>query len=53
MIIVITYMDEKTKTRLVSHGVDAETLENIILPQVSPKEVNAFFDYEIGEYVIL
>jgi hypothetical protein len=38
--------------RLVSHGVDEDTLETVVLPPVSPSEVGVRFDSKLGEYVL-
>lgn len=40
------------KEQLVSHGVDTETDEVVILPQVSPSELGCVYDIELGEYVL-
>lgn len=52
MINVIVVKERNAKTgrmeEIVSHGVDSETLKNIILPQVSPKELGAVYDKEHG-----
>ncbi len=52
MISVIVVKEKNLKTgrveEIVSHGVDLDTLKNIILPQVSPKELGAVYDKEHG-----
>lgn len=40
------------KEFLVSHGVDSETDENIILPFQHPEEIGAKYNYDIGEWVL-
>jgi hypothetical protein len=40
------------KEQLVSHGVDTETDEIVVLPQVSPSECGCVYDIDIGEYVL-
>jgi len=56
MILVITTKEKATPTSsakiVVSHGVNAETGEIIILPCVRPEEIDAKFDSELGEYVL-
>lgn len=56
MIIVIVTTEEDPKTgrsgQVVSHGVDTETGQNVILPCESPERVGAEWDAQIGEYVI-
>lgn len=52
MMIVICYYDEEWGGRLVSHGIDSETLENIPLPQIPPSELGAEYSIKLGEYVI-
>jgi hypothetical protein len=52
MIIVITY--KEADKIMVSHGVDIDTLQNIILPQIWIKELDgAIFDPSIREYVLV
>lgn len=49
-VIVLKEKNEKTGRveEIVSHGVDSETMQNIILPQVSPREVGAVYDQDHG-----
>lgn len=55
MIILITerIKDEQTAYEhlLVTHGVNATTLENVILPALPPYEIGVFNE-DIGEWVI-
>ena len=37
---------------VVSHGIDAETLETVVLPQVNPVDLGAVMDYTIGEFIL-
>ncbi|MGF7192267.1 hypothetical protein JOE11_005345 [Robbsia andropogonis] len=57
MIIVITFRQKNQRTGreeiLVSHGIDASTGRNVILPIESPGQIGAKFCPEMGEYVIL
>jgi hypothetical protein len=58
MIVVIfaTHTDQKTgkKSPVVSHGVDTETLQDIVLPFIRAEDVHkiAKLDMEINEWVI-
>jgi hypothetical protein len=36
----------------VSHGIDMDTMENVVLPQLHPRQLGARFDYELGEWII-
>lgn len=40
------------KIEVVSHGVNIHTLETVILPQVSLKELGAVYNAEVGSYVL-
>jgi len=51
MIIVICNKDENNNL-ICSHGINIETDEIIIIPQISPKELGARFNTELGEYII-
>lgn len=56
MIIVITYTDPKTNRQFISHGIDSDTLNNVVLPQDSvehwvEKKV-IYWDKTINEYVL-
>ncbi len=50
MIVLITYT-EKGKV-LVSHGVDYETMRNVVLPNESPQILGAKFNNELCEWVL-
>lgn len=56
MLVVIANMERNQKTgrmeTIVSHGVDMDTLQNVILPQESPESLGAKFDPDLGEWVI-
>jgi hypothetical protein len=55
IIVVITTKEENKegkKFRVVSHGVNIKTLENVILPQVDIKCIGVIFNEEIGEFVL-
>ena len=40
------------KEHLVSHGIDTETDQTVVLPQVPPSECGCVYDINIGEYVL-
>ncbi len=52
MIYVVVVKEKNEKTgrveEIVSHGVDSETMRDVVIPQVSPKEVGAIYDQEHG-----
>lgn len=56
MIIVITTKEQNKKTGrteiICSHGIDSATNKPVVLPYDSPEVLGAFFDHEIGEYVL-
>lgn len=56
MIVVITNWETNPKTGhkqlIVSHGVDSETLQDIVLPNETPEALGAVFDQNIKEYVL-
>jgi cell wall assembly regulator SMI1 len=52
MIIVIVYKEEEKGTEIVSHGHDLDTDKIVILPQLTPFQIGARYDLEIGEYVL-
>lgn len=56
MIIVIVEKSKNAKTgineEIVSHGVNTETQQQIVLPWISPQELGAKFDKSIGEYIL-
>lgn len=41
------------KEFVVSHGVDSETGQNVILPTEDPRRLGAIFDSSIGEWVLV
>lgn len=51
MIVVITYIDEEGNF-LTSHGINVDTLKNVVLPQEHPRNLGAIFDKDMGEWVI-
>jgi hypothetical protein len=57
MIIVICneeYNEITDRYRLVvSHGLDSETLETVVLQPVHPAELGAEIHHEIGEFILL
>lgn len=56
MILVITNTEKNDwgiYDTFVSHGIDLNTGQVVILPQVSPEDVGAEYDPNIGEYVII
>jgi hypothetical protein len=53
MMILITYRDPEDNSVRVSHGVDSETLQVIVLPNEPLRNFRAVFFNEIGEWVIL
>ena len=55
MILVITNTEKNDwgiYDTFVSHGIDLNTGQVVILPQEAPEYVGAEYDYSIGEYVI-
>lgn len=53
MIVLITYFDEEDKSLKVSHGVDYDTLENVVLPNKTPQMLGAEFHMKLGEWVLV
>ncbi len=51
-IIVVTYMDGGTKQRMVSHGINEDTLQTVILPPVPLNCIDVYFDTTLQEYVL-
>lgn len=49
MIILITYFDEKTNIRRVSHGINTIDDSIVILPDESLNSFNPKFDSKLGE----
>lgn len=53
MIVLITYLDEETNTKMVSHGYNVTTDELVVLPSVPLFYFDdAKFDSEVGEYIL-
>jgi hypothetical protein len=56
MIVVIAVRELNETTQryedIVSHGVDADTLDVVVLPQELLCEIGAEFNRELGEYVL-
>jgi len=53
MIIVITYLDRKTGKRIVDYGINIETDEKIVLPNVPIDYFpNLSYDGEVGEFLL-
>jgi len=52
MIILITYLEEKTNTRMVSHGYDVNTDQIVVLPNVPLVYFNHRYDSESGEWIL-
>jgi hypothetical protein len=40
------------KELLVDYGIDLETDQNVVLPNISPKEIGAVFDETYNEYIL-
>lgn len=55
MIVLITTTEKDRKTgkmkTVVSHGVDVDTMRDIVLPPISPSEIG-YFNNELGEWVL-
>jgi len=56
MILVITHKERNKRTgqmeTIVSHGIDLETDQPVILPNETPQSIGAVFDREYGEFVL-
>jgi hypothetical protein len=53
MIVLITYLDEETNTKMVSHGYNVTTDDIVILPSVPLFYFDDVkFDSEVGEYIL-
>lgn len=56
MIVLATVMEKDPKTGyarlIVSHGIDSETLQNVVLPQETPQALGAVLDRDLGEWVL-
>lgn len=44
--------DSGRSSLVVSHGVDSNTGKEITMPPVTPHELGAVFDQQLGEYVL-
>lgn len=57
MILVLTTRERHERTGqmqlLVSHGIDLETDQTIVLPQVAPSAIGAILDHDLEEYALL
>lgn len=56
-IIIMTFIDKDKDSptygeELVSHGINSETLEDIILPSEPFSSISCHYDSELGEYVL-
>lgn len=51
MYIIMTYFDEETQQSEVSHAVNINTGENLILP-AEPIEELGYFNANIGEWIL-
>jgi len=53
MIVLITYLDKETNTKMVSQGYNVTTDDIVILPSVPLFYFDdAKFDSEVGEYIL-
>ena len=52
MVVVITYFDREANKELVSHGVDLETNQTVILPPCTPQECGARWNPTMREWVL-
>jgi hypothetical protein len=52
MIVLITYLDKETNTKMVSHGYNTETDELVVLPSLPIFYFNVKFNSEVGEYIL-
>jgi hypothetical protein len=53
MIIVITEWDEEMKCEMVSHGVNDDTFQNVVMQQVPIQSLkDAYYSDSIGHWVI-
>jgi hypothetical protein len=52
MIILITYIDKKTKTRMVSHGIEYDTCNIITMCPQPLSYYKYYFHTELDEYVL-
>lgn len=56
-IILVTFIDKNVdsptyREELVSHGINSETLEDVILPSEPFSSIPCHYDSELGEYVL-
>ena len=56
-IILVTFIDKDVDSptygeELVSHGINSETLEDVILPSEPFSFIHCHYDSELGEYVL-
>lgn len=56
-IIIMTFIDREKDSptygeELVSHGINSETLEDVILPSELFSSIPCHYDSELGEYVL-
>ncbi len=52
MIVLITYLDKETNTKMVSHGYNTETDELVVLPNSPLREFDYSFDSVHREYIL-
>lgn len=52
MIVLITYLDKETNTKMVSHGYNTETDELVVLPSSPLREFDYSFDSVRREYIL-
>ena len=52
MIILVTEWDEERKQEVVSHGVDEDTGQNVVLPWMPPSYFEAVFSNVVGHWII-
>jgi hypothetical protein len=51
-IVLITVIDEETGKLVTSHGYDEDTFKSVITSQDHPTSLGAYYDGDIGEWVI-
>ena len=51
-LIVIAEIDDETGKLVTSHGYNEDTFEHVVLPVDHPSLLGAYFDGDIGEWVI-
>ena len=57
MIVLICYKEIDKESiyynkYIVSHGINFYTNDNVVLPQVTPQELDGKFNYDLNSYVI-